>query len=88
MIARYTLPEMAEVWSETRKLDTWLRVELAIVDAMAAEGRVPPDAAERIRGRAAYNARRMMELEEVTKHDVLSFVESVGEHWSWISHPQ
>ena len=79
MIARYTLPEMAEVWSEKRKLDTWLAVELAIVDALAAEGRVPGDAAKRIRERARYDARRMRELEEVTKHDVLSFVETVGE---------
>jgi adenylosuccinate lyase len=79
VIARYTLPEMAEVWGETRKFDTWLVVELAIVDALAAEGRVPADAAKRIRKRARYDARRMRELEEVTKHDVLSFVESVGE---------
>ena len=79
MIERYTLAEMAEVWSENRKLDTWLAVELAIVDALAAEGRVPVDAAKRIRENAAYDARRMRDLEEVTKHDVLSFVESVGE---------
>jgi len=79
VIARYTLPEMAEVWSEKRKLDTWLAVELAIVDALAAEGRVPGDAAKRIREHARYDARRMRELEEVTKHDVLSFVETVGE---------
>ncbi len=79
MIARYTLPEMAEVWSEKRKFDTWLAVELAIVDALAAEGRLPGDAAKRIRERARYDKRRMRELEEVTKHDVLSFVETVGE---------
>jgi adenylosuccinate lyase len=79
VIARYTLPEMAEVWSEKRKIDTWLAVELAIVDALAAEGRVPAGAAKRIRERARYDSRRMRELEEVTKHDVLSFVETVGE---------
>jgi adenylosuccinate lyase len=70
---------MAEVWSEKRKLDTWLEVELAIVDALAAEGRVPVEAAKRIRERAVYDAPRIRELEQVTKHDVLSFVESVGE---------
>jgi adenylosuccinate lyase len=79
VIERYTLPEMAGVWSEKRKLDTWLDVELAIVDALAAEGRVPADAAGRMRQNAAYDARRMKELEETTKHDVLSFVETVGE---------
>jgi adenylosuccinate lyase len=79
VIERYTLPEMARIWSEGRKLDTWLEVELAIVDALAAEGRVPADAAGRIRRNAAYDARRMRDLEEVSKHDVLSFVECVGE---------
>jgi adenylosuccinate lyase len=79
LIERYTLPEMLEVWSEERKLDTWLEVELAIVDALAAEGRVPEDAAKRVRQSAAYDAARIQEIEEVTKHDVLAFVENVGE---------
>jgi adenylosuccinate lyase len=70
---------MAGVWGEKRKIDTWLRVELAIVGALAKEGKVPEDAAARIAANARYDAARMKELEEVTKHDVLSFVESVGE---------
>jgi adenylosuccinate lyase len=79
VIERYTLPEMAGVWSDKRKLDTWLEVELAIVDALAEEGRIPKEAAGRVRRNAAYDPRRMRDLEEVTKHDVLSFVETVGE---------
>ena len=52
MIERYTRPEMAAVWSEQRKLDTWLQVELAAVDALEEQGVVPgPDAAS-IRERA------------------------------------
>jgi adenylosuccinate lyase len=79
VIERYTLPEMAEVWSDKRKLDTWLAVEVAIVEALAAEGRVPEEAAGRIARSASYDAGRMRELEKTTKHDVLSFVETVGE---------
>jgi adenylosuccinate lyase len=79
MIERYTMTEMGRLWSEERKLDRWLEVELAIVDALAAEGRIPADAAGRIRSKAAYDAHRVKDLEEVTKHDLLSFVESVGE---------
>jgi adenylosuccinate lyase len=79
VIARYTLPEMAEVWSDHRKLDTWLAVELAIVDALAEAGRVPSRAAKRIRRNASYDAGRMREVEETTKHDVLAFVETVCE---------
>ncbi len=79
MIERYTLPEMAGLWTEKRKLETWLRVELAIVDALASSGMIPSDAAGRIAGRARFDVKRVQELEAVTRHDVLSFVECVGE---------
>jgi adenylosuccinate lyase len=79
VIERYTLPEMAAIWSEERKLKTWLQVELAIVDALAHEGLVPRGAAARIRKAARFDMARIRDLECVTKHDVLSFVESVCE---------
>ncbi|MFH1312941.1 MAG: adenylosuccinate lyase [Candidatus Eisenbacteria bacterium] len=79
MIARYTLPEMASIWSEERKLETWLDVELAIVDALSKEGTVPEEAARRIRESARFDIARVKDLESVTKHDVLSFVECVCE---------
>lgn len=70
---------MSGVWSEEHKLRTWLRVELAIVDALAAEGRVPKAAAARIRKRARFDAARVARIEKITRHDVLAFVEAVGE---------
>ena len=79
MIERYTPREMKLVWSDKRKLDTWLEVELAIVGALAREGRVPRAAAARIRRRARYDQRRVEEIEGIIKHDVLAFVESVCE---------
>ncbi len=79
MIERYTLPEMAGLWTEQRKLETWLAVELAIVDALVEEGRIPGEAAAGIRKHARFDLKRVQELEAVTKHDVLSFVECVGE---------
>ena len=51
MIERYTRPEMGAVWSERRKLDTWLQVELAVVDALAGQGVVPAADADVIRDR-------------------------------------
>ena len=41
MISRYTNPEMGRIWSDQRKYETWLQVELAAVDAMARAGIVP-----------------------------------------------
>ena len=79
MIERYTLPEMKAVWSEENKLRMWLRVELAVVDGLARAGRVPKAAAQRIRKRARFDAKRIRRAEEVTRHDLLAFVETVGE---------
>ena len=44
MIARYSRPAMAQVWSDERKLEAWLEVELAALDAWAELGVVPADA--------------------------------------------
>ena len=79
MIERYTLPEMKAVWSEEQKLRMWLRVELAVVDALAGAGRVPRAAASRIRRRARFDLKKVRRVEEVTRHDLLAFVETVGE---------
>ena len=78
MIERYSLPEMAAIWSATRKTDTWLRVELQVCEAWAREGVIPPDAMEKIR-KANYNAERMQEIERETHHDIISFLRSIQE---------
>ena len=80
MIERYTLAEMKEVWSEETKLRTWLDVELAVADALAREGRIPRAAAATIRKRARASASRVRAIEDVIKHDMLAFVEAVGEN--------
>jgi len=79
LIRRYTLPEMAEIWSEKTKLARWLEVELAVVDALAETGGVPADAAARIRRNARFSVDEVKAREEVTRHDTLSFVECVCE---------
>jgi adenylosuccinate lyase len=78
MIERYTRPEMALVWSDDTRLDTWLRVELLVCEGWAIEGAIPADDMERIRA-ATYNAARMREIEAETHHDVIAFLRSVQE---------
>ena len=80
MIARYTNPEMGRIWSDQRKYETWLQVELAAVDAMARAGIVPADAARELREKAAFDIDRIEEIEKVTQHDVIAFTQSVAEH--------
>jgi adenylosuccinate lyase len=80
VIARYSRPAMAGVWSEQRKLERWLEVELAALDAWAEVGRVPHAAADAIRAQAkAPTPERVREIEAQTQHDVAAFVDAVAE---------
>jgi adenylosuccinate lyase len=90
VIDRYTRPEMGAVWSEQRKLETWLQVELAVVEELAEQGVVPADDAATVRDRAAFTVDAVQERERVTDHDVAAFVDvvagSVGESGRWVHH--
>jgi adenylosuccinate lyase len=80
MIARYTHPEMGRIWSERRRYETWLLVEIAAAEAMAAAKIVPADAARDIRERGAFDIARIEEIERTTQHDVIAFTTAVAEH--------
>ena len=80
MIARYSRPAMSRIWSEEGKLERWLEVELAALDAWAEVGIVPADAAREIRAAArAPSPARVAELEEKTQHDLAAFVDAVAD---------
>ena len=79
MIKRYTNPEMGAIWSDQRRYETWLEVELAAVDAMAEAGIVPSEAARDLRERAAFDIARIEEIEQTTQHDVIAFTTAVAE---------
>ena len=78
MIERYTRPEMARVWSDEHKLDTWLRVEILVCEGWAREGAISQDDLAKIRA-ATYDLARARELEAEIHHDVISFLRSVQE---------
>ncbi|MFN7980309.1 MAG: adenylosuccinate lyase [Vicinamibacterales bacterium] len=88
MIQRYTHPEMGRIWSDQRRYETWLLVESAAAEAMAAAGIVPAQAARDIRERGAFDISRIEEIEQVTQHDVIAFTtavaEKVGESARWM----
>ena len=79
MIPRYTHPDMGRIWSDQRRYETWLLVETAAADAMAAAGIVPPEAARDIRERAGFDIARIEEIERTSQHDVIAFTTAVGE---------
>jgi len=71
---------MGRIWSDQRKYETWLQVEIAAVEAMARAGIVPAEAARDIRDKGAFDIARIEEIEQVTQHDVIAFTTSVAEH--------
>jgi adenylosuccinate lyase len=79
MIPRYTHPDMGAIWSDQRRYETWLEVELAAADAMAETGLVPREAAAELRATAAFDPKRIEEIEAVTQHDVIAFTTAVAE---------
>src|SRR5947207_931987 len=79
MIPRYTHPEMGRIWSDQRRYETWLLVETAAADAMAAAGIIPVDAARDIRELGAFDVARIEEIEKITQHDVIAFTTAVAE---------
>lgn len=75
MISRYSLPEMAAIWSEAHKLAAWKEVETLVVEAWAQLGVAPTAAAEQLRLAPVPTPGQVAEREEVTDHDVAAFVD-------------
>jgi len=71
---------MGKIWSDEARYRRWLDVEIAACEAWAELGRIPAKDLERIRKRAAFDVRRIDEIEAEVKHDVIAFLTSVNEH--------
>ncbi|MGW8207918.1 MAG: adenylosuccinate lyase, partial [Syntrophobacteria bacterium] len=77
---RYTRPVMGRIWEQENLYRQWLRVELAVVDAMAQLGQIPAQAAQEIAQKADFDVDRIDEIERETKHDVIAFLTCVAEY--------
>jgi adenylosuccinate lyase len=80
MIERYTLPEMGKIWEDQFKFDTWLKVEILACEARANMGEIPKKDVEVIKKKANFDVKRILEIEETTKHDVIAFLTNVAEY--------
>jgi adenylosuccinate lyase len=78
LIKRYTRPDMGAVWSDERRFQRWLDVEIAAMEAWADAGVVPAEAVAAVRSLARVDVERILEIESRTQHDVLAFTESVA----------
>ena len=79
MIPRYTTPEMERIWSDENKFTKWLKVELAVLEVLAEQGKVSKEAVSTIRKKAVISPERIAEIEKETKHDVVAFIKSIEE---------
>ena len=79
---------MRKIWSDERKFQIWLEIEILACEAMAALGQIPKKDAEEIRKRARFSIPEILEIEKRTNHDVIAFLEnvaaSVGPAARWI----
>jgi adenylosuccinate lyase len=80
MIPRYTLPPMAELWSDEAKYRRWLDVELAACRAWHRAGRIPAKALREIEKGARFDPGRVAQIEKAVGHDVIAFLTNVNEN--------
>ena len=95
MIERYSLPEIAEIFSDVSKFRRYLEIELLSTEAHCELGVVPGDHAQICRDRAPKVDNEFVlavsERERVTDHDVAAFVDVVQQRigmpaGAWIHH--
>jgi adenylosuccinate lyase len=80
LIDRYSREEMNKIFNEKNKFQKWLDVELAVVKARMKLGEVPQKAYKKIKEKASFDVKRIKEIEAVTRHDMLAFIENVNEN--------
>jgi adenylosuccinate lyase len=71
---------MGKIWEESFKLDTWLKIEILACEARSNMGFISKEDLEEIRTKAKYDEKRVLEIEETTKHDVIAFLTNVAEY--------
>lgn len=88
MIERYSRPAMRALFTDQKKFETWLQVEIAILEALADSGLVPAEDVHVVRTRAKVDAAKIAEYEKETDHDVTAFLrnvsETAGESARWV----
>src|SRR5512139_1275479 len=78
MIPRYSREVMAKLWTEENKFASWLKVELAAMEAMAECGIIPKEVPARARSQAVCDLEQILAIEAKTHHDVAAFVDQVA----------
>ncbi len=80
MIERYTLSKMGNIWTDEHKFSIMLKIEVLTCEAMCKLGTIPKKAMEKIKKNAKFDIEEVKKLEEKTKHDIVAFINNVGQY--------
>ena len=80
MIQRYSTEEMSRIWSDNNKFNTWKTVELAVVKVMTNKGIIPEKSCKIIHEKADFDIDKILEIEKITRHDVIAFLTNMAEY--------
>ena len=79
MIERYSRKEIKSIWQDQNKYKIWLNIELAAAEAMEKLKIIPRGVAKKVKSKAKINVKRILQIEEKVKHDVIAFLTSITE---------
>ena len=79
MIERYTRKEIKSIWEDKNKYSIWLEIELAAAEAMEKLKIIPKGVSKKLGSKAKINVKRILQIEEKVKHDVIAFLTSITE---------
>ena len=79
MIERYSRKELKSIWEEKNKYSIWLEIELAAAEAMEKLKIIPKGVVKKVKSRAKINVKRILQIEDKVKHDVIAFLTSITE---------
>ena len=79
MIERYSRKEIKRIWEDHNKYTIWLNIELAAAEAMEKLKLIPKGVTKSVKSKAKINVKRILQIEEKVKHDVIAFLTSITE---------
>jgi len=80
MIDRYSRKEMKSIWDDYNKYSLWLDIELAAAESMEKLKIIPKGVVKKVKSRAKINVKRILQIEDKVKHDVIAFLTSITEN--------
>ena len=79
MIERYTRKEIKDIWEDHNRYSIWLEIELAAAEAMEKLKIIPKGVVKKVKSKAKINPKRILQIEEKVKHDIIAFLTSITE---------